>query len=313
MPLNFALKHLRVLLAVAFTIFFVLGPGIFVSGLRAELYKWTDKSGGLHFTDAIGNIPPGAPYEVIENDQKLPPVKTIEGESGQSATGFSTLAPGSLGTAKEPETYVSILKKMGNSNLVKVIFNDSVSANMILDTGATHTMINTELARHLGYHSYRDYPLVFVRTVNAEIRNYMVLMPSVAIGRAAVENLEVIINPEFPMDYVGGLLGMNFFKDFDSSIDLEKGIITLTRFNTKYHGKLYEGFPLSWWRYKYEYYRENIRNNQNIQRLMKQAGEQDVAASVAKTSTFYQSLLEDLDNRAARAQVPWAIRLAGEK
>ena len=113
----------------------------------------------------------------------------------------------------------------GSKVIVSVTFNDSIAANLLLDTGASRTMISTRTARDLRLHStgsgtgYGIGGYVTVSTGRIE---------SVKIGEVEVRNMLVMVHDFSPDPSYEGLLGFDFLRHFHMSLDLQKTTLVLT-------------------------------------------------------------------------------------
>ena len=113
----------------------------------------------------------------------------------------------------------------GSKVIVAVTFNNSVAANLLLDTGASRTMISTRIARDLRLHStgsgggYGIGGYVTVSTARME---------SVKMGEVEMRDLPVMIHDFSPDPSYEGLLGFDFLSRFHMSLDLQKALLVLT-------------------------------------------------------------------------------------
>jgi Aspartyl protease len=113
----------------------------------------------------------------------------------------------------------------GSKVIVSVTFNDSITANLLLDTGASRTMISTRTARDLRLQSTGSgvgYGIGgYVRVSTARI-------DSVRIGEAEMRNISVMIHDFSPDPSYEGLLGFDLLSQFHMSLDLQKAVLVLT-------------------------------------------------------------------------------------
>src|SRR5262249_20253041 len=92
---------------------------------------------------------------------------------------------------------------------------------LALDTGATSTLINSEITVLLGYD-----PAASPDRIQVTTGSRVELCP-----RVTVQRLEALRNPSaiFPFSpQVDGLLGLDFFRGFQIIIDFRNGTITIT-------------------------------------------------------------------------------------
>ncbi|MEG4070406.1 retropepsin-like aspartic protease [Microcoleus sp. Pol11C2] len=105
-----------------------------------------------------------------------------------------------------------IKRRAGGTPVIDVVFNGNKTFEMILDTGASGTLISQQMATALGVRP--------VRTVRAGIADGSVVefpigrVRSIRVGGAVIQNVEVAIAKQMPI----GLLGHDFFGNYDVKI-----------------------------------------------------------------------------------------------
>jgi len=99
---------------------------------------------------------------------------------------------------------------------------------MILDTGATHTLVRVSVLKALGYESaLRQTTVEFTTAAGVEHGHIMEVRRLEALHHAG-ENFPVIAH-ELPSEAVfDGLLGLDFLRHKKLVIDFRKGTISLT-------------------------------------------------------------------------------------
>lgn len=113
----------------------------------------------------------------------------------------------------------------GNSSLVSVVLNQSITGNLMLDTGATHTVISQRLARLLSLRAIGKSP---VSTVGGVIAVNIARLRSLKVGEAEVTDLQIIVH-DFSRDpRVEGLLGMDFLGRFRFGLDAQRQLLVLS-------------------------------------------------------------------------------------
>ena len=96
--------------------------------------------------------------------------------------------------------------------MIDVVFNGNKTFEMIVDTGASGTLISQRMASVLGVRP--------VRTVRAGIADGIVVelpigvVRSIRVGGAVIQNVEVAIAKQMQI----GLLGHDFFGNYDVKI-----------------------------------------------------------------------------------------------
>ena len=100
--------------------------------------------------------------------------------------------------------------------VVNAILNDSVTATLMVDTGASSIFISKKIADKLGIAIKKDGPAAYSMLADGrKIRIFPFLLKSVKVGDAEVKNVaaSVALQEEGVSD-IDGLLGMSFLKHF---------------------------------------------------------------------------------------------------
>jgi predicted aspartyl protease len=113
----------------------------------------------------------------------------------------------------------------GRAIIVPVTFNGSVTANLLLDTGASMTMISRRLANNLALPAIASGLFSGIGgTVNAQIAR----VDSIKVGDAEVGAMPVSVHDSARFPRFEGLLGMDFLGHFHLSVDSAKRLLVLT-------------------------------------------------------------------------------------
>jgi predicted aspartyl protease len=170
--------------------------------------------------------------------QKLPEENVYCWTDKNGIKNFSNILPTQVGNFEvkkmpsESDAKVTKVLIEANRVLVPVILGyggKEVSTYLLLDTGASTTMIKRKIARLLHMQSLKPGTarVADVRTVSSDLGN----LDYIIVGPHKISNFEISI-----MDYQGaptqhqGLLGMNFLKEVDYSVDFRRKIISWERF-----------------------------------------------------------------------------------
>ena len=120
--------------------------------------------------------------------------------------------PAAKPSANQKVFQAKIKRRAGGTPVIDVVFNGNKTFEMIVDTGASGTLISQRMATALGVRP--------VRTVRAGIADgSVVVFPigvvrSIRVGGAAIQNVEVAIAKQMQI----GLLGHDFFGNYDVKI-----------------------------------------------------------------------------------------------
>jgi hypothetical protein len=167
---------------------------------RADFFQYTDRNGTVVMVDDESKIP--AQYRNKTRTTKVAPA----GEIKTTAVRFR-----------------------GNQVLVPVRISyrtTTLDAWMLLDTGATLTVISNLLADRLGIRKDSTESLMSQVADGREVQTPRTQVDSLAVGPKLKLNAEVVIMTSVgPAVDFDGLLGMNFLGDFNYHLDVKNQII----------------------------------------------------------------------------------------
>jgi aspartyl protease len=113
----------------------------------------------------------------------------------------------------------------GPSAIVTVTLNQTITGNLMLDTGATHTVISQRLA---GILSLRPVGRSAIQTVGGVIAVTISRLRSLKLGEAEVSDLPVVVH-DFSRDpRIDGLLGMDFLSRYRFGLDAQRQVLVLS-------------------------------------------------------------------------------------
>lgn len=133
-------------------------------------------------------------------------------------------AEGGARTSAQGRTTIPI-EVRGRHIIVAVTFNDSVTGNLVLDTGAGQTMISKRIANDLRLYSTGAGTRI---GVGGAVSVPTATLDAIRVGDADVKNMRVSIH-DLPFNaFEEGLLGMDFLGRFQMSLDIEKRVLILS-------------------------------------------------------------------------------------
>jgi predicted aspartyl protease len=119
---------------------------------------------------------------------------------------------------------------MGHTVLVHAVLNHQEPVTLLLDTGATRTMLTPDIARRLGLSPAVDAPkspIVMLGGQRAQMP--LIRLASLAVGDSAVTDLQVGVFTPLPRTpFIDGLLGGDFLKRFTLKLDYARSRLQLT-------------------------------------------------------------------------------------
>jgi len=284
----------------------VLGLLLLAAGpASAEIYRWTDSAGRVHFTHDLSRIPAAErrtaksraeapagrdPIQVYDAPARLAPASRAISPSG---------APGLRGKVHRIR-----VQQAGSSMRVVVRLNGRVDVPFILDTGASDVLIPQWAADELGLDT--EGPGVrsqVYQTANGVIEAPIVMLDSIELGTARAERVVGSVSSGMKV----GLLGLAFLNHFQVQIDPRQGIVTLTENNMAAEGMIRGGRSAHRWRSEFSALRARIRYAEDLIEQVPSSKSRAVARAEAQRDALLHQL-ELLDSEADDARVPFSWR-----
>jgi len=179
----------------------------------AQLYRWTNERGEVHFTQGIDSVPEryrrGA---TLLGYPEAPPPSRTEPPSGTT--------PAARGSTRIP--FVP-----GRPVLVDARINGGRSVRLILDTGASSTTITPRALSALGVDMSRARPAE-VRGVTGTAQALVVQLESIEVGAAKAGPLWILAH-DAAMTQGDGLLGRDFLDRFIVTLDPRERVVILSQ------------------------------------------------------------------------------------
>ena len=267
---------------------------LLVPSSYGEMYKWVDEKGTVHFTDDLSTIPEknreGA-------ETRKPPKETPTSKPKEKPK--PSLAP----TEKpaEPKGFEVKIERSHETWETEVLLNGRVKRKFTVDTGASSCLMDWGTAKELEITIDENTPFFPSTTVSGTILEPYVMLRSMRVGDAELEDVEISIHD---MPGGGGLLGGNFLNNFRVTIDSVDEKITLYPLQGPPSPDRPGGYGKDYWQYRFRRYHRMLGRLRELKIYYE--GKMDSArlARVTRSIPYFENQLSELERRASLAGVP---------
>lgn len=216
------------ILVIIFLVAILVGIVLMRSSAGTEaLCVWVATYRGNHFTD------------------KPPQAHEAQGYQHSQAQ-LAAVQPGRLGVTEQPGRRGTI-EQPGRSGedpgqsmrepiapdgrprpiIVEALLNRQVSVPLMLDTGATYTVLTRQTASDIGITGLDRLPKHSFLTPGGPIQSPVTSLKSIRVGTVEAQNVPVAIDAEGHLPL--GLLGMTFIRHFKVTVDQVQGQVKFER------------------------------------------------------------------------------------
>lgn len=266
---------------------------VMIPSSYGELYKWVDEKGTIHFTDDLLSVP----ERYRQDAETRNPPKDISTSQPQEEPKSIPHPP----VSEEKGITVDLVRKH-ELFLVEVVLNGWKKQQFIIDTGATFTLINRQTARELGITINETTPFIQVASVSDIISTPLVSLESLRVGKAEVENVEILI---YPMaGGADGLLGNSFLNKFKVEIDSINNKMTLHPMKGIPSPEYPGGYSKGYWVGQFRFYHRNLEDLKKLKTKIESQGAQGELIRINNTIRYFENQLSELERRASFAGVP---------
>ena len=259
----------------------------------AQMYKWVDEKGTVHYTDDPSRIPERYRLEAESREvreEKTPPKPPTQP------------APPPSPVVSEPPGFEVDLIRRHELWLAEVVLNERVRRRFIIDTGASFTLINRQTATELGIVIDESTPVIPGATVSGTILTPLVTLKSVRVGKAMVENVEAMVHTMPAIQE--GLLGNSFLNKFRVVLDSVNGKMTLFAMKGKPSADYPGGFGRDYWTGQFRFYHRVLAHLKTMKERYERQGGGSELNRVNMAIRFFENQLSELERRASLVGVP---------
>jgi clan AA aspartic protease (TIGR02281 family) len=271
----------------------------------AEIYRWTDAQGRLHFTQDLSQVPPEvrAAAAAAARSAGQGRLQTYASPAPPAAASAAPTGRDGSASSATRKAYRVPVQQAGSSLLVVALVNGLHEVPFLIDTGASDVLIPRKVAERIGLEVGPETRTKRYATANGVVEHPVAMLDSVDLGGAVAREVPASIGPDLRY----GLLGLSFFNRFTTHVDAAAGIVTLVPNGLAESGAIRGGRSEAQWRSEYRNLQERIaRLEASAARTPeshargRQRREEELAA--------FEHELALLDAEADRARVPVAWR-----
>lgn len=198
---------------------FLFAPAIGAWG--QSFYKWVDDAGETHYADTPSGIPKKYRDQVKEGQFKKREPSASQ-DAGLSPSGGQTPEPSPGESERKLRRYeIPYTPYEGSARriIIPVRFNNSVTANMALDTGAPGLVISFQLAERLGLFQ-KDEGMLLSQAggIGGSAPAMRTIIESAQVGDAKDTFIPATVTAKITSAFEG-LVGMDFMSNFSVTID----------------------------------------------------------------------------------------------
>jgi clan AA aspartic protease (TIGR02281 family) len=269
---------------------------LFASPVAAQMYKWVDEKGTVHFTDDPARIPE---KHLPDAESRKTPKESTLPKSEEKPSAVSPLK-------KTPENQVQSFEvpiaRRGELSLAEVILNGRNRQHFIVDTGASFTSISRQTAMDLDVAIDENTPFIPIVTASDVILCPLVQLRSVRVGKAEVENVDVLVH-NLPGDNPG-LLGNSFLNKFRVTLDAFGGKMILIPQEGKPSPDRPGGYGKDYWVGRFRFYHNILAGLKKSKAAYERSEWRSELNRVANAIRYFENQLGELDRKASFAGVP---------
>jgi clan AA aspartic protease (TIGR02281 family) len=268
----------------------------------AEIYRWTDEQGRVHFTQDLSQVPPEHRSQALERTLEAAPTTRVNTYSSPRADApAAARAPSSGDRLGGKRVYRIRVERAGTALVVGARVNNSLVVPFLVDTGASDVSIPQWAADRLGLDSTgrtREY-----QTANGVVEEDVIMLRSVDLGGARVEHVPASISRSMEM----GLLGLSFLNHFTYNLDAAAGVLTLVPNDLEESGRIRGGRSEAQWRAEYAGLRYRLERI-DAERRRTNPNQSSKLRHLEKEKREVLAQLELLEGEADQARVPMVWR-----
>ena len=273
---------------------FIMVLALLVPSSFGQMYKWVDEKGTVHFTDDLSTIPEkNREGAETRKPQKEPPTS--------KPREISKPSPPPAEKPAEPKGFEVKIERSHDTWGTEVVLNGRVNRKFMIDTGASSCLMDWGTAKELEITIDENTPFFPSTTASGIILEPYVMLRSMRVGDAELENVEISI---YDMPGGGGLLGGNFLNNFRVTIDSVDEKMTLYPIQGPPSPDRPGGYGKDYWQSRFRRYHRIIDRLKELKIYYERKMDTARLARVTRSIPYFENQLSELERRASFAGVP---------
>ncbi len=193
----------------------------------SSLFECTDAQHKTVFTDSPHQLLACHPLDGSSHDTSPTSSGPRKGEWASNAGADTDRTP-TISASHSLITTAIPVERLGQVLVVSATLNGTTQARLIVDTGASQTIISHRLALDLGIFSTAHTTPVVLHTASGVVQADAALLDSIQLGGTEVRNSHIVIHdlPDLPFA-VDGLLGLSVLGAYQITLDPSRGELRL--------------------------------------------------------------------------------------
>jgi clan AA aspartic protease (TIGR02281 family) len=173
-----------------------------VSSSSAVVYRWKNGKGQMHYSSR----PPTTSVKNLEVKQ-----------NGRWHPYSAIKTP--ISDSKTVSQAVVNYDKQNSMIIIRVTINNQIEKPFAVDTGASYTIIASEVAEALNLTPNPEIPPITLQTANGRVQAPLVNLQAITVGNLTTHNIAAAIHNFHNSSNIAGLLGLNFLNRFKMTVD----------------------------------------------------------------------------------------------
>src|SRR5262245_41783875 len=282
---------------------FLASLALLAAPAGAEVYRWTDAEGRVHFTQDLSQVPPAQRAGAAEQGASSGAGRLQTIDRPDSPAGAGPAPPAAAADSSPARTAYRVpVQRAGPGMLVVARVNGVHEVPFLIDTGATDVLIPRQIAQSIGLEAGPDARTKRYATANGVVEHEVVMLDSVDLGGAVARDVPASIGAE--MEF--GLLGLSYFNRFTTHVHAAAGLVTLVPNGLAEAGAIRGGRSEAQWRSEYRNLHDRIeRIEAEAARTPESHGRERRRLEEQRLELAHQLSLLDSEADGARVPVAW--------